>query len=76
MDVTGADARPDTAEDSHRTAVALARYEEMRPALEGGVPLARLAHEMGIAERTVRRRVAAYRTHGLAGLERRERSDR
>lgn len=76
MDVTGADARPDTAEDSHRTAVALARYEELRPALEGDVPLARLAREMGIAERTARRRVAAYRTHGLAGLERRGRSDR
>lgn len=76
MAVTGADARPDTVEDSLRTAVALARYEELRPALEGSVPLARLAREVGRAERTARRRIAAYRTHGLAGLERRERADR
>ncbi len=85
MDVTDAVARPDTAGDCHRTAVvcdtgeravALARYEELRPALAGDVPLARLAREVGLAERTARRRVAAYRTHGLTGLERRGRSDR
>lgn len=85
MDATGADAQPDTAEDSYHPttardtghrAVALARYAELRPALEGEVPLARLARELGLAERTARRRVAAYRTHGLRGLERRERSDR
>ncbi len=38
---------------------ALARYRLLRPALEEGVPLARLAREAGIPLRTAQRWVAA-----------------
>lgn len=57
-------------------AQAFERFELLKPSLEGGVPLARLARELGIALRTARRWAAQYRRDGLAGLARRERSDR
>jgi putative transposase len=55
---------------------ALERFERLRPHLEQGVPLPELAREKRISLRTARRWVSLYRTHGLAGLARRARTDR
>ncbi|MGA8658125.1 MAG: helix-turn-helix domain-containing protein [Chthoniobacterales bacterium] len=55
---------------------ALARLEIIRPFLEDGVPLTRLARERQIVLRTARRWVERYRKDGLVGLVRRERNDK
>ncbi len=55
---------------------ALARLQTIRPFLEDGVPLARLAREQGVVLRTARRWVERYRQEGLAGLARKERDDK
>ena len=55
---------------------ALARFEIIRPFLEDGVPLTRLARERQIVVRTARRWVERYRENGLAGLARKERNDK
>lgn len=55
---------------------ALARYRLLRPILEAGVPVSRVAKEVGVSERTVRRWVADYQRDGLAGLVRSSRTDR
>ena len=55
---------------------ALARWQFLRPHLEDGVPLVRVAGEHGVPERTLRRWLAGYRAGGLAGLVRRARSDK
>jgi putative transposase len=55
---------------------ALDRFEIIRPFLEDGVPLTRLARERQIVLRTARRWVARYRKNGLAGLVRKERNDK
>jgi len=57
-------------------AQAYERFGLIRPFLEEGVPLSRLARERGIALRTARRWASLYRREGLAGLARKERSDR
>ena len=57
-------------------ALALERFELLRPALEEGVPLARVARDRGIALRTAQRWAGQYRRDGLAGLVRKGRSDR
>lgn len=57
-------------------ATALERFHLLRPALEEGVPLTRLAHLHGLPLRTARRWVALYRQQGLCGLVRKERADR
>ncbi len=57
-------------------ALAFERFELLRPALEEGVPLARVARDRGIALRTARRWAGLYRRDGLAGLARKGRSDR
>jgi len=57
-------------------ALALARYRLLQPALEQGVPLARVATHHGLVLRTVQRWVTRYQAHGLAGLTRRTRADR
>ena len=54
---------------------ALARFRLLQPHLEQDIPLARIAAECGIAERTLRRWLAAWRTHAIGGLERVRRSD-
>ena len=64
-------ALPDTA----RTR-ALARFQTLRPFLEEGIPLARIAAEQGVNLRTARRWVQGYRREGLAGLARKERADK
>jgi putative transposase len=57
-------------------ALAFERFELLRPALEEGVPLARVARDRGIALRTAQRWAGQYRRDGLAGLVRKGRSDR
>jgi putative transposase len=57
-------------------ALALARFQILRPFLEDGLPLARVAREHNLLLRTARRWVRRYRREGLAGLARKERSDR
>lgn len=56
-------------------AEAMTRFELLKPHLEDGVPLARVASDAGIALRTAKRWLARYRAHGLAGLVRTVRSD-
>jgi putative transposase len=55
---------------------ALERYQILRPFLDEGVPLARVARDGGLVLRTARRWVDRYRRQGLAGLSRKERSDK
>lgn len=55
---------------------AFERFQLLRPFLEEGTPLARVARDRGVPLRTARRWVAQYRREGLAGLARKERSDR
>jgi putative transposase len=57
-------------------AVALARFRRLRPILEDGVPVARLARDLGVARGTVHRWVTRYRRAGLAGLVRPARPER
>src|SRR5439155_17072360 len=47
---------------------ALERFRILRPSLEDGVPLARLAREHGIQLRRLQRWMRAYRQEGLEGL--------
>jgi putative transposase len=56
-------------------AVALDRFNLLRPHLEEGVPLTQLARAHGIPLRTARRWVHHYRASGLSGLVRQERRD-
>src|SRR5262245_55060290 len=55
---------------------ALARFDLLRPCLEDGVPLTRLARARGVALRTAERWLRRYRALGLAGLARAPRTDR
>src|SRR4051794_40823002 len=57
-------------------ALAFERFELLRPALEEGIPLARVARDRGLALRTATRWAGQYRRDGLAGLARKGRSDR
>lgn len=54
---------------------AIAQFRLLQPHLEQDIPLARIAVECGIAERTLHRWLAAWRTDGIGGLERARRSD-
>ncbi len=55
---------------------ALDRFQILRPFLEDGVPLARVARERGLILRTLRRWVVRYRREGLVGLARKGRNDK
>ncbi len=55
---------------------ALDRFTLLRPCLEDGVPLARVAAQHGIPVRSARRWLRAYRRQGLVGLARQPRADR
>ena len=57
-------------------ALVFERIELLRPSLEEGIPLARVARERSVALRTARRWASQYRRDGLAGLARKGRSDR
>jgi putative transposase len=61
--------------DSER-ANALERFRLLRPCLEDGVPLARLARQHQLQLRTLQRWLHAYRHRGLVGLVRKSRRDR
>jgi putative transposase len=61
-------------EDQRRAA--LARFQILRPYLEEGVPLTRIAQEQGLSVRTLNRWAADYHRLGLAGLCRKSRNDR
>lgn len=54
---------------------AIARFRLLQPHLEQDVPLVRIANERGVAERTLRRWLAAWRAKGIQGLERARRGD-
>lgn len=56
-------------------AAAMARFEAIRPAVEGGVPLATCIAAADVPLRTAQRWLARYRQDGLAGLARMPRSD-
>jgi putative transposase len=58
-----------------RQAQAMARYEVLRPHLDGTVPLPRAAADAGVPLRTAERWLARYRRGGLAALARPVRSD-
>ena len=62
--------------DERQRARALDRFGLLRPALEEGMPLARVARDAALPLRTAQRWFAAYRHHGLAGLAPRPRGDR
>ena len=54
----------------------LIRYRFLRPHLEDGIPLARLATGTGVSLRTAERWLAQYRQGGVAALQRSRRVDR
>ena len=54
---------------------ALSRFRLLRPVLEGGVAASALAAASGVPLPTLRRWLRLYRVRGLAGLQRRTRSD-
>ncbi len=54
----------------------MARFRLLRPHLEEGVPLARIARDHSVVLRTAQRWLRCYREYGLAGLARRPRPDR
>lgn len=64
-----------TATEAQRTQ-ALARFRLIRPFLEDGIPLTRIATEQQLSVRTLRRWVRHYRTQGFVGLARVSRKDR
>jgi len=59
-----------------RRADAHERFALLRPHLEEGVPLTRVAADHGVPLRTIQRWLARYRRDGMAGLARRFRADR
>ena len=61
-------------EDQRREA--LERFRILRPYLEEGVPLARIAQDHNLVLRTLTRWAGHYRQRGLAGLCRKSRTDR
>jgi putative transposase len=71
----GRAASPAGLSEAQRT-VALARFTLLKPHLEDGVPLVRVAAAAGVPLRTAQRWLARYRTNGLAGLTRPARSDK
>lgn len=54
----------------------MARWQVLRPHIEDGVPVSRLAVQCGVAARTLQQWAARYRADGLAGLARSDRADR
>lgn len=74
--VTGTDPKPLVGLTEEQRDKAMARWQVLRPHIEDGVPLVRLAGHGGVAGRTLQRWAARYRADGLAGLARCERADR
>jgi putative transposase len=65
-----------TAFTDAQRAEALRQFQVIRPFLEDGVPLTRLATEHKLQLRTLRRWVQRYRADGLVGLIRPKRKDK
>ena len=55
---------------------AYARFQIIRPFLEQGVPLSRIARQKNIPLRTMQHWLSQYRMAGLSGLGRRRRKDK
>ncbi|WP_047312965.1 helix-turn-helix domain-containing protein [Dermacoccus sp. PE3] len=51
------------------------RWKILRLHVEDGIPLASLARETGVGERTLSRWHSLYRTGGISALERAQRAD-
>ncbi len=66
---------PLTAYTQEQRLLAQARFVLIRPFLEEGIPLTRIAQEQHLPLRTARRWIADFRTYGLAGLIRQTRKD-
>jgi hypothetical protein len=66
--VTGTDPRHPAGLTEAQRDQAMARWQVLRPHIEDGVPVARLAGQCGVAGRTLQRWASRYRTDGLAGL--------
>ena len=66
--------RAATLKEEHRQ-MAMQRFGVLRPHLEEDIPLARAAHNAGVALRTAQRWLTRYRDCGLAGLARTIRGD-
>lgn len=62
--------------DESGSAQAQERLATIRPFLEEGVPLSRIAEQQGHSLRTLRYWVARYRSDGFVGLAKRRRADR
>ncbi len=77
MIVYGVPPRSGTGElTEEESALALSRFHTIRPFLEDGVPLVRIAQENHLGVRTVYRWAENYRERGLAGLCRKARADK
>ena len=68
--------RPLTEFTEAQRAEALRRFQVIRPFLEDGVPLTRIAADHDLNLRTLRRWVQHYRAYGLSGFLRSERKDK
>jgi putative transposase len=65
-----------TALSEAERALALSRFNVIRPHIEDNTSVALVARQHGISTETARKWVASYRESGLAGLVRKRRSDR
>ncbi len=72
----GRTARPLTGISETARAEAMRRWRILRPHVEDGVSLTRVAVDAGVPLRTAQRWLARYRANGLAGLARYPRADR
>lgn len=55
--------------------LAMERFSLLKPALEDGVSQTQIAEMHGLSLRTIQRWMQAYRTQGLVGPAKQERSD-
>lgn len=62
--------------DTEIQALALERFRLIRPFLEDGVPLAEVARQASVTDRTLRRWIQRYQRDGLEGLVRKLRADK
>ncbi len=76
MEATGELGRPLVELTEQQRLQAMQRWAVLRPHIEDGVPLSRVAADAGVALRSTERWLARYREGGLVGLARSGRSDR
>src|SRR5262249_42675337 len=68
--------QPLAALSEHERAQAMKRFHLLQLTLEGQVPLAQIARLHDVPLRTLHHWMRRYRTHGVAGLARKARTDR